>query len=88
MKREVTYEKANINEDGTIDVNEITIETDDTFEPAWIDQKLELPDADANLICTEIALDAILYFDEEADPEALIKLWVKNRNVADADGGI
>ena len=64
MKREVTYEKANINEDGTIDVNEITIETDDTFEPAWIDQKLELPDADANLICTEIALDAIIYFDE------------------------
>ena len=88
MKREVTYEKANINEDGTIDVNEITIETDDTFEPASIDQKLELPDADANLICTEIALDAILYFDEEADPEALIKLWEKNRNVADADGGI
>jgi hypothetical protein len=86
MKRELTYEKANINEDGSIDVNEITIETDDTFEPAWIDQKLELPDADANLICNEIALDCILYFDPDAEVELLIENW-ENLNMRGKENG-
>ena len=77
-KRNLTYEKANIEEDGSITINEITIETDDQFSPEWIDQKLAIPDIDNNLICNEIALDAILYFDPDSNVEALIKKWEEN----------
>ena len=45
------------------------------FSPEWIDQKLEIPDIDSDLICTEIALDAILWSDPDVDVEKCIKHW-------------
>ena len=59
----------------------MTYNTHEFFEPEWIDQKLAIPDIDSNLICTEIALDAILYFNPDEDVEKLIKLWEKDLKV-------